>query len=504
MKAALLFNSFSLQSLVRFYLDLNGAAFGVVEGADLDETARIIALSQEALKGGVSAGGTVAQARTRCPELQIVPRQPRLEESAIESLRQIALSFSPRFKVSEANDQVYLELDLRGLESLLGDLEEVAENLLEEVSNNGFKATIGLAPTQKLARLYAACGYFSLKQAPDGFWKTVSISDIDILKGVQARLLRLGVRTVWELLELPSRALSERIGRAALEVCEVIRGSECEVPLPIGDGRDEYKIEYECMGPLCDRGVLVNLLEELANQLMKRIESRGLLCAELAIWLTYEGRGRDDGISVIIKPARPTRDVQLLAMLFALRLKKARPLKNIEKITIKAFETQECRQQLSLFDTDNSGIEGLGSTLLKLQGICGIENVGVPTPSDSWREDSFSLEPFGVWSKRMRVSDQDHRPFFEALRRFRPPISCDVLWDNRVPHYLESKLVNGRVLSFAGPYRRMIEWWISHSKDQMNDGIRLDAYDVYLSNESCYRLTYNWDEGHWWLVGCYD
>ena len=99
MIAGIVIEAFPLQCILRFYFDLHHLPVGVVEKADFDGAARLIALSEESFEWGISLGCTVSQARNRCPEIQILPRQERLEDAALGALRQVALSFSPRFNV---------------------------------------------------------------------------------------------------------------------------------------------------------------------------------------------------------------------------------------------------------------------------------------------------------------------------------------------------------------------------------------------------------------------
>ena len=502
MIAALVMDAFPLQCILRFYLDLHHVPVGVVQHPDFDGAARLIALSEEALEWGIALGGTVSQARNKCPEIQILPRQHRLEESALDTLRQVALGFSPRFDVGTKRMQGWVCVDLKGLQSLMGDLDGIAEKLKREVIREGLNGSLGLGPTASLARFYARCGYLSSSKPPDSFWDDVSIGQLEVSDKMKASLSRFGIRTVSEFLALPAETLADRLGAEALTLHQLIREEVREVPLSLCGAEEEYRVEYECLGGMQDLNTLGALLEEMMKGLMKRLERRGLQCAGLDIWLTFDEGEWGDGMPLLIQPARPLRDVRLFSSLLALRLKKNPPQKEVGRVTVTALVTKERRHQLNLFASNAPQPEGVETSVLNLQTLCGIENVGVPMPANSFEDDAFSVEPFGAW---LNCSPQ---PFSGsagwALRRYRPPLSCRVSFLGKTPRHVQSEFISGDILYFMGPYRRFGQWWTEPLEKREEIGFGFDWYDMCLRDHCFYRLRYDWRELKWWIVGWYD
>jgi DNA polymerase-4 len=111
------------------------------------ERAVVLALSTEAKRAGIERGMAVLQARRRCPDLVLIPPNPRLYARASSALHEILRAYAP---VIEPRGYGHAFLDLTGTGRLLGPPIDVAARVSREVCRRlGFPLSVGVA-TNKL------------------------------------------------------------------------------------------------------------------------------------------------------------------------------------------------------------------------------------------------------------------------------------------------------------------------------------------------------------------
>src|SRR5262245_5731006 len=109
-------------------------------GAD---RATILALSPEARAAGVDRGMLVRRARKLCPDLVLLPPNPRLYARASRALDQILRVYAP---VIEPRGYGHAFLDLSGTERLFGKAVDVAERIRRESRDRlRLPLTVGVA-----------------------------------------------------------------------------------------------------------------------------------------------------------------------------------------------------------------------------------------------------------------------------------------------------------------------------------------------------------------------
>ena len=94
------------------------------------ERAVVLALSTEARLAGIAKGMAVRQALKQCPDLVIIPPNPRLYARASRALHEILRAFAP---VIEPRGYGHAFLDLTGTGRLVGPPEDVAMRVRREV-----------------------------------------------------------------------------------------------------------------------------------------------------------------------------------------------------------------------------------------------------------------------------------------------------------------------------------------------------------------------------------
>ena len=157
--------------------------------------------------------------------------------------------------------------------------------------------------------------------------------------------------------------------------------------------------------------------------------------------------------------------------------------------------------QLSLFGTGPGVGSELGVTLAQLRALCGEGQVGRPNLKDSHEEDDFEISEFG--RRPRRDQRQARRSLTVGLRRYRPPLPLRVRVVGLYPRVVIGKGFGGRVVACHGPFRTHGQWWHPR-REEHNEDILRDIYDVRLASGVMYRLAHCYPRDTWWALGWYD
>ena len=114
------------------------------------ERAVVLALSTEARRAGIAKGMVVRQALKQCPDLVIIPPNPRLYARASRALHEILRAYAP---VIEPHGYGHAFLDLTGTGRLFGPPEDVAMRVRREVRERlRFPLSVGVAANKLVSQ----------------------------------------------------------------------------------------------------------------------------------------------------------------------------------------------------------------------------------------------------------------------------------------------------------------------------------------------------------------
>jgi DNA polymerase IV len=197
----------------------------------------VMSASYEARRYGVGSAMPSARARRLCPEAVFVPPDFPAYRAHATRLREIFLSFTPLVEPLSLDEAF---LDVAGATSLFGSPPEIGEAVRARVRGElELACSVGVAPNKFLAKVASA------RAKPDGLL-VVPAGEVDAfldplpvsaLWGVGERthevLDRLGVRTVGELAEVPSRVLERVLGDASSRhLLELAHGRDDRAVVP--------------------------------------------------------------------------------------------------------------------------------------------------------------------------------------------------------------------------------------------------------------------------------
>ncbi len=262
-------------------------------GAD---RATVLALSPEAEAAGVRRGAPVRLARKLCPDLVLLPPNPRLYARASRALHEVLRVYAP---VIEPRWYGHAFLDLTGTERLFGRAADVAERIRREARDRlRLPLWVGVA-TNKLVSEAATRVGRSVGQGEHIWPLEVPWGDeaaflaprhVDVLPDVpdpvRRRLDEYQLDLIGEIAAIAEADLHAVFGRAGRVLRAQARGIDPRPVLP-PEVRAEYQVAHTLATDTNDLGVLHSLLRRMSELLGRRLRRRGLAARRLTVGVDY-------------------------------------------------------------------------------------------------------------------------------------------------------------------------------------------------------------------------
>jgi len=514
--------NFPVAAALRAEPELHAHAVAIFEGKPPLE--KIVAVNEKAHALGMAPGMTKAQAEL-CSEVAMRPRSPLHESSAHAALLDCAQSFSPCVEDS-ASDTVLI--DLAGMESLLGSLQQISRAIAARATALDLEANVTVASNPDAA-LLGARGFPGVTVIPPGKEAAqLGALPVEVLfharlegekKKYADRLLetleRWGIRNLHALAALPQVSLSERLGQEGLRLQQLARGAASRTLVPV-EAPLVFEEAIEVEHPIRLLEPLAFLLNRLLEQLCARLGSRALATQELRLTLGLEVfhqlKISNQQFLRTLRLPLPMLDAKVFLKLLQLDLNANPPGAPIVKIHLAAEPARPRSAQGGLFLPPSPEPEKLELTLARIAGMVGEHKVGALELLDTHHPEGFRMRRFvaEVARKTPQKGNSDSaalgsavaKSAVTALRRFRPPLRANVTLENGQPVSLvcRKKEVQGEVLWKAGPWRFSGDWWEREAWSR-------DEWDLALQNGNTialYRLVHDLLAGVWFVEGTYD
>ena len=511
---------FPLAARLRAEPELSGEALVVTEGNG--SAARVLAASRTARRLGIRTGMTLAQARVRLPKLVARARDPASERAASDALCEIAARFSPRVEpVSEpAAGVVFLDIAAPRISEV-----ELGQALARAAHREGLPAGVGIASSKLAARIAARTAVGEQPKvvaagAEAAFLAPLPLARLAPELALARTIERWGLTSIGDFARLSPAEVASRLGEAGARLHAVARGIDPR-PLLAREPPPDLSEGLELEWALVTIEPFLFVAHAALERLCRRLETRAVGCARLALELMLEPAGRDARAWDL--PA-PTRDAKTLLTLLRLDLESRPPGAPVAGFTITAIPGETRAGQGTLFGPPAISPERLATTLARLFALLGGERVGSPRPLDGHRPERFSLAPFrpppppltaaaSVAEPRGAASEGGHGARgLLAVRTLRPPVEIEVEVDPRPgdrepapralrslpPAAAERSLeIAGTVRVASGPWRLEESWWNEQA-------IAREYWDVELDGTGLYRIYREAGGGRWFADGVYD
>ncbi len=283
-----------------------------------------------------------------------------------------------------------------------------------------------------------------------------------------------GVRSLGDLARLPENGLAGRLGSRGLWLQKLARGA-LDRPLKPAPISTVYEESAEFDHPIELREPLLFLLGQFLFNLTAKLRAQSLAAGVLILTLNKKERS--------LSLPFPTRDVKFLLKLLEYSLEREPPKEAINVVRFRIEPVEPRRVQHGLFTLAAPEPEKLELTLGKIRCLVGSGNVRYPKLEDTHRPGHGTNDA----------------PRY-GFRYFSPPLEARVEPAQGQPQQIWTRLVQGRVVNIAGPWRSSGDWW-----RPLNDGAwNRDEFDLLLSDGALYRLVRDRAAKSWCLEGTYD
>ncbi len=259
-------------------------------GAD---RALLIALSPEARLAGLERGTAVSLARRICPDLIVLPPEPRLWARAHRALHEILAQVAP---VIEPKTWGHAYLDVTGTERLFGSPIDIAHRLEREIQQRlGLPIAVGIATNKLVSESAATVGK---REAGAEIWPVAAGHEArflapepvtllpDAIDRVRERLHDYHLEQIGEVAALGAQSLTIAFGRVGRILHQHAEGIDYRPVLPPAV-KAECRVSHVLATDTNDRETLNRLLRAMTERLGQRLRSRKLAAGRLVLHLRH-------------------------------------------------------------------------------------------------------------------------------------------------------------------------------------------------------------------------
>ncbi len=359
----------------------------VVLVAEQRNALRVQAPSQRAVRAGIAAGMTLAQARALLPELQVELLEPEAEQRDLlelsHQLHRIAPAVAPL-----PPQAVVAELASPAggprLSIAERDLLERARTRLEAL---GHRVQVVVADDLFAARVLAAWGGRDRVVPPGGVAAALAPLPLRALGPslrLAASLRDLGLRHVGDLARLSPADVSGRFGAEALRLHRLARGVRGSLPLTVREQRGQLELSWELPFPIAAVEPLLFVLNRACGDLCTQLEQAGQALVALALILVIDDAGE---LRLALRTGRPLRDPEPIARLLRRRLESLQLAGPVLALRLEACPVPFAGAQEPLLEGGRP-LEPLAGVAARLADGLGSAALHVPGPRDRWRPEA--------------------------------------------------------------------------------------------------------------------
>lgn len=260
------------------------------------ERATVLAVSREAAAAGIRRGMLVRLARRICPDLHLLPPNPRLYARASRALHQVLAVYAP---VIEPRWYGHAFLDLTGTERLFGPAVDVAERIRRETAERlRLPLSVGIATSKLVSEAATRAGRSDVLASPlwplsvppgteAAFLAPCHVAVLpEVPDPIRRRLDDYQLDLIGQIAAIPEADLCAVFGRAGRSLRNGARGID---PRPVlsPEVRAEFQAGHTLATDTNDLSLLHALLRRLTERLGRRLRQRHLAARRLALAVDY-------------------------------------------------------------------------------------------------------------------------------------------------------------------------------------------------------------------------
>ena len=403
--------------------------------------------------------------------------------------RDVLISIARQFSYSIETLEDGILFDVAGLERLIGDADQIAQNILEHLKTNEVPGNVAVAKTIDTAMLLARQkrGLDHTVASPAEFPK-LPLRDLDIENDSLGIFNDLGIHSIEDLRQIPKDDLINRYGSEFYRVLDIIEQKHASFLTP-NIKESSVAWAYELDFAVDDFGQLIFIVNHGLDDLLGQIAHYGLSTEQLDIDFKLSDKTHR---SYEIKTSFPTLDKTFWLKLVNLRVSLDPPQAAISAVNVTAHFTKPRPTQTGLYAVSRPAPESLLLTVNKIKNLVGEENVGTPVMLDERLAEPFALDAEKL--PQGKETDEAAANHIIAFNYFHPPIRAEVLVRESRLVFIKTQYFSGHVNEYSGVWKANSKWWDRSWKTQ--------EWDVEVENQGIYRLCKV--DKEWFLAGEYD
>lgn len=318
--------------------------------AEDNPQAPLLWVNEAARQHGVLPGQRYVAALSVCRDLRAEPVTGQRIARAVAALHRRLLQHGPRVEPAAHEPGVFW-LDAGGLERVAGTPGVWAGRLYQDLRRAGFVAGVAVGFTRFgtfcLARTRRRVTVVPAPASETAACRKVPLARLELEPRVRDDLLRLGLDTVGDLMDLPAAGLGARFGPGVIELVELARGLRFDPVRPVLPPAP-IRAREVCEEPETDAWRLLFLVKRLLHPLLDRLADAQRAAAQLHLDLTLAD-GNSAGRRESLRPAAPTLDAVLLLELIRLRLEQVDLAAGVECLVLELEPVRASPEVLELF-----------------------------------------------------------------------------------------------------------------------------------------------------------
>ena len=282
----------------------------------------IAAASNAAERSGVARGQTLADARAVVPALEVADHDAAADLHLLIQLASWCARYSPLVAVDGVDG---FFLDIAGVPHLFGGEAAMLEDLMRRLARLGFAVRAGLADTPGAAWACAHFGKHDGEIVPAGAARAglagLPVAALRLDAETAGGLVRLGLKRIGDLYDLPRAPVAARFGDEVWRRLDAALGKS-EEPVASRHPLPRHRAQLSFADPIVAQDDIARAIRRLLHELCERLQREQLGARRLELTLY-----RVDGTlaHLDIGTARPLRDPERLALLFAEHLERLDP-----------------------------------------------------------------------------------------------------------------------------------------------------------------------------------
>lgn len=437
---------------------------------------RITAVNDAARQAGVQIGQRLVDARALYPDIKSEDADLAGDSKTLERMALWAQRWGP-WSMVDGEDAILL--DVTGAAHLHGGPKLLLRDIAQSCEQRGIRSRSAIAATASAA--WALSHYGDQYSVADNDNAMRSLSDLPVaalrVKSSISKLLRrLGLKTIGDLSKAPRKSLARRFRdhrnpqTNPLIRLDQLLGKVPEPMIPL-HRKDPVRATRRLMEPILHRSLLDQIISDLADDLVRLLESERLGTRRLEM-RAYRIDG--DVIVRALELSEATRDAAHIIRLFGAKLDDVHAGFGIDQVDL--ISTWSAPLALAQANIDDSG-EQAGTTLPqmldRITARLGSDAVKIPIPARSHvPERSFRFASTDAAHSRQSEMQFYQRPLKLLERAER--IAVVYATPEGVPRKFRWRGNVHDIERSEGPERISPEWWKERSNVRLRDYYRIE------------------------------